>query len=60
VDILLSLKRSQIRPWVASQMVERQTAALETIAARLVAIDVKLERVAAAMERDANPATHPF
>ena len=57
---MLPLKRNQIRPRTASQMVERQTAALETIAARLVAIDVKLDRVAAAMERDANPATHPF
>jgi hypothetical protein len=57
---LLSLKRSQIGPRTVSQMVERQTAALETIAARLAAIDVKLDRVAAAMERDANPATHPF
>jgi hypothetical protein len=60
VDILLSQKRSQIGTRAVSQMVERQTAALETIAARLAAIDVKLDRVAAAMERDANPATHPF
>ena len=57
---MLSLKRSQIGPQTVSQLVERQTAALEAIAARLVAIDVKLERVAAAIERDANPATHPF
>jgi hypothetical protein len=60
VDILLSLKRSQVGSRTVGQMIERQTAALETIAARLVAIDVKLDRVAAAMERDANPATHPF
>ncbi len=57
---MLSQKRSQIGTRAVSQMVERQTAALETIAARLAAIDVKLDRVAAAMERDANPATHPF
>jgi hypothetical protein len=60
VNILLSLKRSQIGPRTASQMAERQTAALEVIAASLVAIDIKLDRVAAAIERDANPATHPF
>ena len=57
---MISVKRNQIRPWAFSQMIERQTAALETIAARLAAIDTKLERVAAAIERDANPAAHPF
>jgi hypothetical protein len=57
---LISVKRSRIRPWTVNPMIERQTAALEAIAMRLVAIDTKLERVAAAIERDANPAAHPF
>lgn len=52
--------RGYVRPLTASQITERQTTALEIIAARLAAIDTKLERVAAAMERDSNPATHPF
>jgi hypothetical protein len=54
------VKKDRNRPRIVSQLIERQTTALETIALRLAAIDTKLERVANAIERDANPSTHPF
>ena len=59
VDVLLSAQKSHLRSWTPNRLVERQTAALEIIAARLADIDGKLERMLKVIERE-NPATHPF
>lgn len=54
------MRGSQAKPWTVSQLIERQTSALETIASRLTAIDAKLERLVTSVERDINPAARPF
>jgi len=60
VDILMSLRRDHTGHWTSRQIAERQIDALEAIATRLANIEIKLERVAAALEREANLSTHPF
>jgi hypothetical protein len=58
--MLDSNRASQLRRGDVVPLLERQTNALESIASRLSGIEAKLDRVARALERDANPATHPF
>jgi hypothetical protein len=59
VDVLLSARKSYLQAPSPGRMMERQTRALETIAARLGDIDAKLDRVLKVVERD-NPAITPF
>jgi len=56
---LLSARKSYLQAPSPGRMMERQTRALETIAARLGDIDAKLDRVLKVVERD-NPAITPF
>jgi hypothetical protein len=59
VDVLLSARKSYLQAPSLGRLMERQTRALETIAARLSDIDTKLERVLRVVEHD-NPAITPF
>ena len=59
VDVLLSVRKNVLQASSAGRLMERQTRALEMIAARLGDIDVKLERMLKVVDRD-NPATTPF
>jgi hypothetical protein len=59
VDVLLSVRKSYLQAPSPGRLMERQTRALEAIAARLTDIDTKLERVLQVIEHD-NPAATPF
>jgi len=59
VDLLLSAPKTYLHASSAGRLMERQTRALESIAARLTDIDTKLERVLKVIEHD-NPAVTPF
>jgi len=59
VDLLLSARKAHLHASSAGRLMERQTRALESIAARLGDIDAKLERVLKVIEHD-NPAATPF
>lgn len=57
---MIAFKKSPIGRKSVNLLIERQTYALEEIAARLAGIERKLDRVASALEREVNPSTHPF
>ncbi|HEX4505535.1 MAG TPA: hypothetical protein VH722_07370 [Alphaproteobacteria bacterium] len=56
---MLSVRKSYLQAPSPGRLMERQTRALEAIAARLTDIDTKLERVLQVIEHD-NPAATPF
>ncbi len=57
---MISLKRNRMPRWASGTLIERQTNALEAIATHLTAIEAKLDRVANALERNANLSANPF
>jgi hypothetical protein len=57
---VIPAKRSPAFRTTGNHLAERQILALEAIAERLTGLEAKLERVARAIERDANPSTHPL